>query len=75
MAGEVTVNEATVRRGAVAVLVAGLAVLAGGWLVTAQPQTGQAAPDITGGPWINSEPLTLGSLRGRVVLVEFWTYG
>ncbi|MEX2223834.1 MAG: hypothetical protein WEG40_18750 [Candidatus Rokuibacteriota bacterium] len=36
---------------------------------------GQAAPEITGGPWINSEPLSLASLRGRVVLVEFWTYG
>lgn len=24
--------------------------------------------------WINSEPLTLANLRGRVVLVEFWTY-
>jgi hypothetical protein len=69
------VNEATVRRGVVAALVAGLAVLAGGWLVTAQPQTGQAAPEITGGPWINSDPLTLSGLRGRVVLVDFWTYG
>jgi hypothetical protein len=36
---------------------------------------GQPAPDIAGGPWINSEPLTLRGLRGRVVLVEFWTYG
>ncbi len=36
---------------------------------------GQAAPEITGGPWINSEPLTLAKLRGRVVFVEFWTYG
>lgn len=36
---------------------------------------GQPAPEITGGPWINSPPLTLGSLKGRVVLVEFWTYG
>jgi hypothetical protein len=36
---------------------------------------GQAAPDITGGPWINSAPLSLAGLRGRVVLVEFWTYG
>ncbi len=36
---------------------------------------GQPAPEIAGGPWINSEPLSLGSLRGRVVLVEFWTYG
>jgi len=36
---------------------------------------GQAAPEIAGGPWINSPPLTLAALRGRVVLVEFWTYG
>jgi hypothetical protein len=36
---------------------------------------GQPAPDITGGPWINSEPLSIPALRGRVVLVEFWTYG
>src|SRR5207248_10715735 len=24
--------------------------------------------------WLNSEPLTLENLRGRVVLVDFWTY-
>jgi ABC-type nitrate/sulfonate/bicarbonate transport system substrate-binding protein len=40
-----------------------------------QPRPGSAAPDITGAPWINSAPLTMGALRGRVVLVEFWTYG
>jgi hypothetical protein len=40
------------------------------------PRTGAPAPDITGGgPWINSVPLTLAALRGRVVAVEFWTYG
>ena len=38
-------------------------------------RAGQPAPEITGGPWINSEPLSLAGLRGRVVLVEFWTYG
>ena len=38
-------------------------------------RAGQVAPDITGGPWINSEPLTMAGLRGRVVFVEFWTYG
>ena len=49
-----------------------LAVAAG----AGQPlRTGQAAPEITGGPWINSGPLTLSGLRGRVVAVEFWTYG
>ena len=36
---------------------------------------GQPAPDVAGGPWINSPPLTMSALRGRVVLVEFWTYG
>ena len=38
-------------------------------------RAGQPAPEIAGGPWINSEPLTLAALRGRVVYVEFWTYG
>ena len=36
---------------------------------------GQPAPDVAGAPWINSAPLTMPGLRGRVVLVEFWTYG
>ncbi|RZA12766.1 MAG: thioredoxin family protein [Lysobacteraceae bacterium] len=27
-----------------------------------------------GGEWINSPPLTLTTLRGKVVLVDFWTY-
>ena len=39
------------------------------------PRAGSAAPEVTGGPWINSPPLSLAALRGRVVLVEFWTYG
>ncbi|HEY6805668.1 MAG TPA: peptide-methionine (R)-S-oxide reductase MsrB [Pyrinomonadaceae bacterium] len=33
------------------------------------------APDFAAGTWINSEPLTLQKLRGRVVLIEFWTFG
>jgi cytochrome c biogenesis protein CcdA/thiol-disulfide isomerase/thioredoxin len=33
------------------------------------------APELTGiSHWINSEPLTLKELRGKVVLVDFWTY-
>jgi cytochrome c biogenesis protein CcdA/thiol-disulfide isomerase/thioredoxin len=33
------------------------------------------APEITGGSsWINSTPLTSVDLRGKVVLVDFWTY-
>lgn len=33
------------------------------------------APELKGtGKWLNSAPLTLGSLKGKVVLVDFWTY-
>ncbi|HZB43814.1 MAG TPA: peptide-methionine (R)-S-oxide reductase MsrB, partial [Pyrinomonadaceae bacterium] len=35
----------------------------------------RTAPPLAAGEWINSKPLTLEALRGRVVLVEFWTYG
>src|SRR5215213_5809626 len=33
------------------------------------------APELTGlSDWINSQPLTLAGLRGKVVVVDFWTY-
>jgi len=46
----------------------------------AKPATGQAGNeqlvpelrDVSG--WVNTEPFTLESLRGQVVLVDFWTY-
>ena len=34
------------------------------------------APDFVGiNNWFNSAPLNMASLRGKVVLVDFWTYG
>jgi thiol-disulfide isomerase/thioredoxin len=43
---------------------------------TLEPENSSpAAPELASGNWINSEPLTIKSLRGRVVLVEFWTFG
>lgn len=32
------------------------------------------APEFAAGTWINSEPLKLADLRGRVVVVDFWTF-
>ena len=38
-------------------------------------QKGPLAPEIIpGGAWLNSKPLTMKELRGKVVLVDFWTY-
>lgn len=38
-------------------------------------QKGPKAPElIPGGVWFNSEPLTLEKLKGKVVIVDFWTY-
>lgn len=39
------------------------------------PQNARQAPALAEGTWYNSEPTTLEALRGRVVLVDFWTYG
>lgn len=42
------------------------------------PQEGRVrAPELTGGRgWLNTDrPLSLAALRGKVVLLDFWTYG
>jgi hypothetical protein len=49
--------------------------LVGGTVSADLVGAGARAPEIAAGPWVNSSPLTLAGLRGRVVLVEFWTYG
>jgi len=37
--------------------------------------TPYAAPEFAGiQAWLNSNPLTMASLRGKVVLIDFWTY-
>lgn len=38
------------------------------------PDLGPAPGFEGGGPWINSAPLNMESLRGKVVVVDFWTY-
>ena len=33
------------------------------------------APEIVSPTWINSDPIKMEELRGKVVMVEFWTFG
>ena len=34
------------------------------------------APEFREGlDWIGTEPLRVGDMRGRIVLLDFWTYG
>ncbi|MEX3667339.1 thioredoxin family protein [Paraburkholderia phenoliruptrix] len=55
-------------------LIASLAATRGSAISAAEHHP-PAAPQITGiDSWINSPPLTLPQLRGKVVLVDFWTY-
>ena len=43
--------------------------------VAAEGEEFDPAPEIGGiSSWINSDPLTIAELRGKVVLVDFWTY-
>ena len=43
--------------------------------VNQKPMKGSVAPEIIpGGVWFNSKPLTLAELKGKVVIVDFWTY-
>ena len=35
---------------------------------------GMAAPELEPTDWVNSQPFRLADVRGRVTLVEFWTY-
>ncbi len=60
--------------GVAGVVLLGLATLAVPPALALVP-VGQPAPELGGESWINSGPLGLAALRGRVVLLEFWTYG
>lgn len=61
-------------RTSLASICVGLFVLLVAW-VAADGAAGIKAPDITNSTWLNSEPLRFVDLKGKVVLVEFWTLG
>lgn len=54
-----------------------IGLLASGWLLLSVAASAGPAPEFTHGSaaeWLNSVPLSLGQLRGKVVLVEFWAF-
>ncbi|MBI5358651.1 cytochrome c biogenesis protein DipZ [Candidatus Amesbacteria bacterium] len=38
------------------------------------PKLGNASEIIAGGQWFGSTPLTIAGLKGKVILIDFWTY-
>jgi hypothetical protein len=61
----------------VAVLIFGVSLTALSWAGAQQPAAMKIpAPEIQGiDEWINSKPLSLKDLKGKVVVVHFWTFG
>src|SRR5437660_6174327 len=85
--GEFRMTRFRIALGAVTVLIVAVVVITtvrppmppsvnGGASTQVYPVSERAgAPDFTGiDAWINSPPLTLSSLRGKVVLIDFWTF-
>ena len=68
------------RRNAILLAVVLLALLSGRGLRGAEPFTKfdkpVPAPEFAGiDQWINTKPLTMEELKGRVVVIHFWTFG
>ncbi len=89
-AGFLTRHSEAIRKGMGAIILLWVALLASGIDLTApgsksdvafstgieQPLAAPyKAPELTGiAGWINSKPLGLAALKGKVVLIDFWTY-
>lgn len=67
-------------------VVTGVCLLAGAWFalwpMRANGQTPESldmpAPELIGGSWLNTprnQPIKLASRKGKVTIVEFWTFG
>ncbi|MGQ0810709.1 MAG: redoxin domain-containing protein [Nitrospiraceae bacterium] len=51
-----------------------LAALLASW-ISVSAGVGMKAPELTNETWLNSPPLRVAELKGKVVMVEFWTFG
>src|SRR5262249_38114772 len=69
-------RQSTVSRRGLSLVLAPLALVAvlGGRLM-AYGGGSSPAPEITGQTWINAAPMHMTDLKGKIVLVEFWTFG
>ena len=63
--------------GSVGTLIFGLCLAAVPWARAQQPVAMRIpAPELKGiNEWINSKPISLSDLKGKVVVVHFWTFG
>lgn len=62
---------------AAVVAAAGLAILPPARAV-APEEVDVPAPELTGGPWLNTphgSPVRVGGRRGQVTVLHFWTFG
>ena len=55
-------------------LLSGLVLLTAA-TITLATSVGRPAPELLNETWLNTQPLSLASLKGKVVMVEFWTFG
>src|SRR5215831_16195685 len=59
------------------ILIAAVTLASSAVLVRLQAAPPHTAPELTHSSqaeWLNSKPLTLANLRGKAVLIEFWTF-
>ncbi|MGD8566638.1 MAG: redoxin domain-containing protein [Gammaproteobacteria bacterium] len=63
------------RNGLILLLAAVLTLAFVGSKISAATALNAPAPDISAERWINSKPLNWDTLKGKVVIVEFWTFG
>jgi thiol-disulfide isomerase/thioredoxin len=73
--GAKTVFALVILAAAVAVAATRLDVLQGSAPSQGEADGAEVAPEFTGiSTWINSQPLSITSLRGKVTFIDFWTY-
>ena len=72
--GRILMKKGTIRLGGAA-LAAALVVFFFFGRGASGVNLGSPAPELKGGPWLNSGPLQMKDLLGKVVLVKMWTFG